>query len=64
MEIMDKEKNEGVIVNRKAKALIRKHRRYIGEEIAGKAMDKIKATEEEESKSTKKDKEGANNVNI
>lgn len=41
IEIAEKEKNKKQIVNKKAKELIKKHKKYIGEDIAQTAIDKI-----------------------
>ena len=53
------EKNEKEIVNEKAKELIEKHKRYIGEEIAEDAIDKL---EKDEKKSQKKKEENENGI--
>lgn len=52
LKVMEKEKKEKEIINEKAKELIRKHKRYIGEEVANLAMDKL--NEKTEDKDTKK----------
>lgn len=41
IEIMEKEKKEEEIVKTKAKDLIKKHKKYIGEKVANKAIEKI-----------------------
>ena len=41
IELAEKEKNEQEIVNKKAKELIRKHKKYVGEDIARKAIQNI-----------------------
>ena len=41
IEIMEKEKKEEEIVRTKAKDLIKKHKKYIGEKVANKAIEKI-----------------------
>ena len=53
------EKNEKEIVNEKAKELIEKHKRYIGEEIAEDAIYKL---EKDEKKSQKKKEENENGI--
>ena len=53
------EKNEKEIVNEKAKELIEKHKRYIGEEIAEEAIYKL---EKDEKKSQKKKEENENGI--
>ena len=53
------EKNEKDIVNEKAKELIEKHKRYIGEEIAEDAIYKL---EKDEKKSQKKKEENENGI--
>ena len=59
IEIAEKERNKEEIVSDKAKELIKKHKKYIGEEIAKKAIDKIENNDKEEN-----DKEETQNVNI
>lgn len=48
IEAIEKEKKEDEFVNDRAKELIRKHKRYIGEEVATKAIDKLNKTAKEE----------------
>ena len=60
IEIMEKEKNEEELVKQKAKNLIKRHKKYIGEEIADRALENLegKAKEKKENKmQIEKDKE-------
>lgn len=41
IEIMEKEKDKQELINKKAKEVIKKHKRYIGEKVAEKAIEKI-----------------------
>ena len=52
IKAMEMEKNTDNIVRSKAKELIKKHKRYIGEEIAQKAIDKIDEQQKEDEKVT------------
>lgn len=52
IKAMEMEKNTDNIVRSKAKELIKKHKRYIGEEIAQKAIDKIDEQQKENEKVT------------
>ena len=53
IELLEKEKNEQELVNKKAKELIRKHKKYIGQEVAQMAIDKINnKTEDKKEKNT------------
>jgi len=45
--IMEKEKNEKELVNKKAKELIKKHKRYIGEDIANRALESFESSTKE-----------------
>ena len=47
IEIMEIENNEEEIVNQKAKELIKKHKKYIGEKVANKAIDKLNKSKKE-----------------
>lgn len=66
IRIMEKEKNQEKIVRDKAKELIKKHKKYIGEEVAENAINKLeKKTDEKEIKNTQiEEKEETENVNI
>ena len=58
IKIMEKERNQEEIISQKAKALIQKHKKYIGEEIAENAINKIDNIQAED------DKEESKNVDI
>ena len=67
IEAIEKEKKQDEFVNNRAKELIRKHKRYIGEEVAEKAIDKLsKTTKEEKNKNVQleKDKEETENGDV
>lgn len=66
IRIMEKEKNQEKIVMNKAKELIKKHKKYIGEEVAQNAIEKIEETPKEEKVKNKQieEKEETENVNI
>ena len=53
IEILEKEQNKEKLISKRAKELIRKHKKFIGEDVAEKAIDKIEklANEEEETQS-------------
>ena len=58
---IEMEKNEKQLINEKAKSIIDKHKRYIGEDVASDAMKKI---EEDESGKSKEKKEEVENGTI
>lgn len=64
--IAEKEKNKDELVNKRAKELIKKHKRYVGEDIAEKAINKLEGKTEEKDKNMQleKDKEENANVNV
>ncbi len=65
--IIEKEKNKEELVKDKAKELVKKHKRYIGEEIAKKAINKIEnSTNEPKDKQHEEEdsKEESEDVNI
>lgn len=66
IKIMEKEKNKEKMIKDKAKELIRKHKKYIGEEVAQNAIEKINETPKEEKVKNKQieEKEETENVNI
>ncbi len=67
IEAIEKEKNQEEFVTKQAKELIKKHKRYIGEEVAQKAMDKLNQDTKKEKKSNKhleEDKEEKENGNV
>ena len=59
IKAMEMEKNEEKLVNDKAKKLIEKHKKYIGEEVAENAISKL---EKKDTKAEKKEEEEAGNV--
>lgn len=61
LQVMEKEKNEKAIVNKKAKELIAKHRRYIGEEVTKMAIEKIDGHTEEKNTHVEDNKEETQN---
>ena len=50
IEYEEKEQNKEKLINEKAKELIKKHKKYIGEEIAQRAISSIKDSERKENK--------------
>ena len=48
VEYEEKERNKEEIINKKAKELIKKHKKYIGEEIAQKAINSIEEEDKKE----------------
>lgn len=61
IEILEKEKNKEELIKDNAKAMIKKHKKYIGEDVANKAIEKI---EEENDKQQKVKKEEIENGDI
>ena len=59
IKAMEMEKNEEKLVNDKAKKLIEKHKKYIGEEVAENAISKL---EKKDTKAEKKEEEEHGNV--
>lgn len=59
IKAMEMEKNEEKLVNEKAKKLIEKHKKYIGEEVAENAINKL---EKKDTKAEKKEEEVDGNV--
>ena len=59
IKAMEMEKNEEKLVNEKAKKLIEKHKKYIGEEVAENAISKL---EKKDTKAEKKEEEVDGNV--
>ena len=59
IKAMEMEKNEEKLVNDKAKKLIEKHKKYIGEEVAENAISKL---EKKDTKAEKKEEQEAGNV--
>lgn len=67
IEAIEKEKNQEELVNNKAKELIKKHKKYIGEEVAQRAIDKIDGNTNEKQRKDmqlEKEEEETENVNI
>ena len=68
IEYAEKEKNSQKLINKKAKELIKKHKKYVGEEIAQKALEKIDEDEtgnnRKNNSQTDKIKEEINNDSI
>ena len=65
IKVMEIEKNKDELVKEKAKELIKKHKRYVGDIIAEKAISKLEKNTNENSKSEKTESEEENkDVNI
>ncbi len=67
LEVIDKEENTEKHIDDKAKELIQKHKRYIGKDIAERAIEKIdqKDTKEKKKKmQTEKNEEVSKNANV
>ena len=68
IKAMEMEKNGSKIINTRAKELIKKHRKYIGEEVAQNAIEKLEKSEKEDvdtkRKSNEEVKEEMKNVDI
>ena len=60
---MEMEKNEEKIVHKKAKEIIQKHKRYIGEDVAESAIDKLEKKENKNIQA-EEDKEEKENGNV
>ena len=63
IKIMEKEKNKEKLINEKAKELINKHKRYIGEEVAQKAINRLDKNERKDFKA-ENDKEEDEDGNV
>ncbi len=63
IKIMEKEKNKEKLINEKAKELINKHKRYIGEEVAQKAINRLDKNERKDLEA-ENDKEEDENGNV
>lgn len=63
IKIMEKEKNKEKLINEKAKELINKHKRYIGEEVAQKAINRLDKNERKDLKA-ENDKEEDEDGNV
>lgn len=57
IKIMEMEKNESKLAKKKAKEIIEKHKRYIGEEVAEKAIDKLDEDYDTQAKEEKEEVE-------
>lgn len=62
IKAMEIEKNQDKLVKEKAKEIIEKHKKYIGEEIANKAIGKIEKDEKKTKKAEEKKEELGNGV--
>ncbi len=62
IKAMEIEKNQDKLVKEKAKEIIEKHKKYIGEEVANKAIDKIEKDEKKTKKAEEKKEELGNGV--
>lgn len=62
IKAMEIEKNQDKLVKEKAKEIIEKHKKYIGEEIANKAIGKIEKDEKKTKKAEEKKEELVNDV--
>ena len=57
---MEMEKNQEKLVQKKAKEIIQKHKRYIGEEVAESAIEKLDEDKNTQAKTEKEDLEDGN----
>lgn len=57
---MEMEKNQEKLVQKKAKEIIQKHKRYIGEDVAESAIEKIEKDKDTQAKTEKEDLENGN----
>ena len=60
IKAMEMEKNQEKLVQKKAKEIIQKHKRYIGEEVAESAIEKIEKDKDTQAKTEKEDLENGN----
>lgn len=60
IKAMEMEKNQEKLVQKKAKEIIQKHKRYIGEEVAERAIEKIEKDKDTQAKTEKEDLENGN----
>ena len=60
IKAMEMEKNQEKLVKKKAKEIIQKHKRYIGEEVAESAIEKIEKDKDTQAKTEKEDLENGN----
>lgn len=63
IEALEKEKNEQEFINQRAKEMLNKHKRYIGEDVALSAIERIEESEKENKQTqVKKSEEEKSNV--
>lgn len=60
IKAMEMEKNQEKLVQKKAKEIIQKHKRYIGEDVAESAIEKIEKDKDTQAKTEKEDLENDN----
>ena len=60
IKAMEMEKNQEKLVKKKAKEIIQKHKRYIGEDVAESAIEKIEKDKDTQAKTEKEDLENGN----
>lgn len=60
IKAMEMEKNQEKLVQKKAKEIIQKHKRYIGEDVAESAIEKIEKGKDTQAKTEKEDLENGN----
>jgi len=60
IKAMEMEKNQEKLVQKKAKEIIQKHKRYIGEDVAESAIEKIEKDKDTQAKTEKEDLENGN----
>ena len=60
IKAMEMEKNQEKLVQKKAKEIIQKHKRYIGEDVAESAIEKIEKDKDTQAKTEKEDLESGN----
>lgn len=60
IKAMEMEKNQEKLVQKKAKEIIQKHKRYIGEDVAENAIEKIEKDKDTQAKTEKEDLENGN----
>ena len=60
IKAMEMEKNQEKLIQKKAKEIIQKHKRYIGEDVAESAIEKIEKDKDTQAKTEKEDLENGN----
>ena len=63
-QLLEKEKNKQEIVKEKAKNIIKKHKKYIGEDISSAAIEKIEENSDEKKDKTSKVKKKSENTKV